>query len=313
MNRSSSLGIALTCAFALLLIAFGCSLRPRAETCLIAPPKDYNGDLQTAQKVGADLTALANAPLKANFETEFKLTVDQTFQAIPDRLAGCQMLLQTVACLSQRPGNQASNDRLLAYLQSSDMCGQPHPTMADDVLNFDTVNTYADPGTPVDALSYLGAFGIEVASKTAGTRVVLLNHLGSYEGKAFLPVSQPNVLTQIDSNDPVSFTLIFRRALRKLSFVLPPLIAATTSGITFPEWRVYALDARGTEIASVASDLSGSYIHEDSKGYTLQALPGSGACITSVRFDSDNGHFAAFSAILIDDMALWYAPSNDCL
>ncbi len=185
-------------------------------------------------------------------------------------------------------------------------------TPPDQVLNFDTENTYSDPKTAIDAQAYLGAFGIEVAKKTNGTRVVLLNHLGSYGGKAFLPVSRPNVLTQIDSSDPVTFTLSFSRPLSRLSFVIPPLIAGTASGITFPKWRAYGLDAQGVEIVSVGSDLFGSYRHEDSRTLILQAPRSSGACIKAVRFDSDSEHSAAFQAIMIDDLALWYAASNKC-
>jgi hypothetical protein len=187
---------------------------------------------------------------------------------------------------------------------------QPRPPNL--VLNFDTVNTYSDPKTPIDARGYFGAFGIELRESTPGTRVVLQNHLGSYEGKAFLPVSRPNVLTQIGSNDPVSFTLVFSRPLSKLRFVLPPLIAATESGITFPKWRADALDVHRTRIASVGNDLFGSYKHEDSRTFVLEPQTGTRACIQEVRFASDNGHFAAFSAIMIDDLTLWYAVRDDC-
>jgi hypothetical protein len=182
----------------------------------------------------------------------------------------------------------------------------------DQKLNFDAANTYSDPNSPVDARGYLGASGIEIREITAGTRVVLFNHLGSYGGNAFLPVSRPNVLTQVGSNDPVSFTLVFSRPLSKLRFVLPPLIAATESGITFPKWRADAFDARGARIVSVGNDLSGSYKHEDSRTFLLEAPPRSGACLKAVKFASDNGHFAAFSAIMIDDLAVWYAPTGKC-
>lgn len=186
----------------------------------------------------------------------------------------------------------------------------PPPNPPDAVLNFDTVNTYSDPQTPVDARGYLGAFGVELRDVTRGTHVVLLNHLGSYGGKAFLPVSRPNILTQIGSNDPVSFTLVFPRPLSKLSFVLPPLIAATESGITFPRWRGDALDGQGNQIAGTGNQLFGSYKHEDSRTFVLEPPSHSGAYISAIRFASDNGHFAAFTAIMIDDLALWYAPSS---
>lgn len=184
------------------------------------------------------------------------------------------------------------------------------PMPPDQVLNFDAENTYSDPKKPIDAESYLGASGIEVTKKTVGTRVVLINHLGSYEGKAFLPSSRPNVLTQEGSIEPVSFTLNFSRPLSRVSFVLPPLIAASASGITFPKWRAHGEDAQGVEIASVGSEPQGSYIHKDSKTISLQ--PPDGRCMRAIRFDSDSQHFSAFQAILIDDLALWYARDNKC-
>jgi|SRR5215213_946777 len=196
--------------------------------------------------------------------------------------------------------------------QASANSSPPSLSRPDQVLNFDTVNTYSDPKTAIDAQAYLGAFGIELANKTTGTGVVLFNHLGMYDGKAFLPVSRPNVLTQINSSEPVNFTLSFSRPLSRLSFVIPPLIAAGATGITFPKWRAYGLDAQGVEIVSVGSDQFGSYRHQDSRTVILEAPSSSGACIKAVRFDSDSEHSAAFQAILIDDLALWYASSNKC-
>ena len=196
--------------------------------------------------------------------------------------------------------------------QASTNSSPPSVSRPDQVLNFDTENTYSDPKTGIDAQAYLGAFGIELTNKTTGTSVVLFNHLGSYDGKAFLPVSRPNVLTQINSSEPVTFTLSFSQPLSRFSFVIPPLIAAGETGITFPKWRAYGLDAQGVEIASVRSDYFGSYRHQDSKTVILETPSRSGACINAVRFDSDSEHSAAFQAILIDDLALWYAASNQC-
>lgn len=220
-----------------------------------------------------------------------------------------RMSVRTLTQGGQTPWESSSLVGSFYFKSGPDGTKSASQTAPDQVLNFDAENTYSNPKTPIDAEAYLRQFGI-ATTKTPGTRVVLLNHLGAYDGKAFLPVSRPNILTQIGSSDPVTFTLTFSQPLSRLSFVLPPLIAATKSGITFPKWRAHVLDARGFEIASIGSDQFGSYEHEDSKTITLEA-PGRGACIKAVRFDSDTAS-SAFQAILIDDLALWFAPSNSC-
>ena len=132
-------------------------------------------------------------------------------------------------------------------------------------------------------------------------------------GKAFIPVSPPNVLTQEGSNDPVSFTLILPRPIWRASFTVPPLIASTEeSGITFPMWSAYALDAENKVIDSTGREPSGSYIHQFAETHSLQASVPHEHCIESIRFDSDNKHHAAFSGILIDDLALWNARPERC-
>lgn len=256
-----------------------------------------------------------------------------TFHVLMSKASADLTTINYLRCVAVASGEVASNNpELLECVENKRMyflrnpsaeefakyirensCTLFQPRSPDLVLNFDTVNTYSDTKTPIDARSYLGAFDIELREVTPGTQVVMLNHLGSYGGQAFLPVSRPNILTQIGSNDPVSFTLIFSRPLSKLSFVLPPLIAATESGITFPKWRADAFDDRGNQIASVANNLFGSYKNEDSRTFFLEQKPNSKACIKTLQFTSNNGHFAAFSAIMIDDLTLFYAPPSKCM
>ncbi|MGB4067710.1 MAG: hypothetical protein WBK08_06740 [Nitrospira sp.] len=256
-----------------------------------------------------------------------------TFHVLMSKASADLTTIQYLTCVAVASGEVASkNPELLECIENKRLyfvlnpkpedfakyirensCPPFKPRSPDLVLNFDTVNTYSDTKTPIDARSYLGAFDIELREVTPGTQVVMLNHLGSYGGMAFLPVSRPNILTQLGSNDPVSFTLIFSRPLSKLSFVLPPLIAATQSGITFPKWRADAFDGRGNRIASVANNHFGSYKHEDSRTFILEPIPRGEACIKALKFTSDNGHFAAFSAIMIDDLTLFYAPPSKCI
>jgi hypothetical protein len=177
------------------------------------------------------------------------------------------------------------------------------------LVDLDGVETYAAPAKQIDAAPTLARLGIEL-SMTPGTRVIIGNTLAFYEGQALIPSSPPNVLTQVGSNDPVSFTLMFRRPLSRLTFRRPALVPATPSGITFPSWSARALDARGVELADVGEDARGTYRHEPAREFVLE--PGSASCIAGVRFDSDNGHFAAFSAVVVDDLRLSFASASAC-
>ncbi len=186
-----------------------------------------------------------------------------------------------------------------------------HDAPSDDTLliDFDGVETYTAPARLADAAPMLAGLGIEL-SMTPGTRVAIGNTLAFYDGQAMIPSSPPNVLTQVGSNDPVSFTLTFRRPLSRLTFRRPALVPATRNGITFPRWDARALDARGVELAHVGEPARGAHRHDPARELVLE--PPSGGCIGAVRFESDNGHFAAFSAVLVDDLRLTFAPASAC-
>lgn len=153
----------------------------------------------------------------------------------------------------------------------------------------------------VVAVGYLAQFGITLGDVTPGTLVVIDNAKNFYEGRALRAASAPNVLTQINSNDPVSYTLRFARPLASLQFTRPMLLAGET-GITFPAWRAEALDGSGRVVAAAGEPLgSGAayYSNVPARTFTLDG-PG----IAALRFRSENRHFAAFSAVVIDDLVL---------
>jgi hypothetical protein len=165
-------------------------------------------------------------------------------------------------------------------------------------LDFDAVDATHDR---VAAASYLSGFGITLSDVSAGTLVVVVNAKSIYEGRALVPTSQPNVLTQINSNDPVSFRLNLPRPMASVRFVRPALLAGPT-GITFPEWRAEALDANGLVLDAVGEPLGSGPKYYSNVAARSFALKGPG--IQSVRFSSKNYHFAGFSAVVIDDLVL---------
>ena len=101
---------------------WGSSSLKRSAGCQITPPETLESDQETALKVGADLSALTAAPIKADFERTFKEKVTQTYRAIPDKFAACQMLLGTINCVSLQPNAKEIALRLTDYLTQSNAC-----------------------------------------------------------------------------------------------------------------------------------------------------------------------------------------------
>lgn len=110
----------------LICLASSCASKP---PCLIAPPHDYHGNKEAAQKVAADLTKLTKMPLDANLESSFKNEIEVSYQDIPDKDVRCQMFLQAIACLSERKDTGA--DLLASKLM--DCLVQEHVCTGDKV------------------------------------------------------------------------------------------------------------------------------------------------------------------------------------
>ena len=149
---------------------------------------------------------------------------------------------------------------------------------ADTTINFDSVNATA--GTCVSADSYLSGFGVTVSGVSPGSSVGIIDTNVSYGGQATTAPSLPNVLTQCNSNQPVSYTLNFSAPLASFSFTRPALIAGP-SGITFPQWSATAFNASGQQVASTGTvSMISSYSNLPAASFTLNE-----AGITSVRFE----------------------------
>jgi hypothetical protein len=163
------------------------------------------------------------------------------------------------------------------------------------VLDFDAVD--ATHGRVV-ATRYLATYGITLSAVSPGTLVAIDNTRNIYDGRALIPGSSPNVLEQILVNDPVSFTLNFQDPLQAIQFTRPALLAGPT-GIVFPAWQAQVLDARGKVLDQVEEALRGYYANTPAQTFTLK-----GEGIKALRFNSNNQHFAAFSAVVLDNLTL---------
>jgi hypothetical protein len=173
--------------------------------------------------------------------------------------------------------------------------GQPCKT----VITFDEIDAEHDI---VVADNYLKNCGITVNDVTPGTRVYIINDQNLYQGRTVKASSGHNVLTQGNSPEPVSFTLKLPQPMQTVQFTRPKLIAGL-NGITFPEWNAEALDGNGRIVGKPVGEPLGQgpeYFKDiPAKTFTL-----TGPGIQAVRFNSKNHHFAAFSAVIIDDLTL---------
>lgn len=177
------------------------------------------------------------------------------------------------------------------------ICPFLHQAAYADTINFDSVDA---SGGPVDAASYLAGFGITLSNVTSGTGVYITKNTDSDWTN---PSSLPNYITQTGTNDPVSYTLTFATPLADSGFTRTEYYCAT--GIVYPEWWVQAFNESGVGGTAVHEYMHSVYGTEPAKMYSLTVPSG---YIKSVVVSSDNHHFAAFSAVLLDDFQGTPAP-----
>jgi hypothetical protein len=170
------------------------------------------------------------------------------------------------------------------------------------VINFDDLSQLdttlgAVGGT--NLANYLAGFGITISNATLGTRLEAISE-NSFSGNELpLPMSLPNLFTQVGSSQPVTFSLYFATSLQSFSFSRVGLTTNGPSGISHPAWTASALDGSGNVLESVSEPLLFSLGNIPPRTFTLY-----GNGIASVRFDSDSQQSAAFAAVLLDDLVL---------
>ena len=86
----------------------------------------------------------------------------------------------------------------------------PGLVRADQVINFDSLDTRGNPVTGPALDSYLAQFGVTLSGVTPGTAVTVYDARDIYSNiQPVIPPSPFNVIAQAGSNDPVSYTLNF--------------------------------------------------------------------------------------------------------
>ena len=181
-----------------------------------------------------------------------------------------------------------------------------NPGAAGDasIINFDSLNAAATSVSGAPLTSYFTNYGVTLSDTTAGTTLIVQNQANILGGSVVEASSSPNVFTQTGPYDSMGFTMQFGQPLQSFQFTRPKL-KTRASGITHPAWTAYAYDAAGTLVDSTGEDLIVSYTDVDSQVFVLQ-----GVGITKVRFESSNRRYAAFNAVLLDDMILTKMSSN---
>ena len=168
-------------------------------------------------------------------------------------------------------------------------------------VNFDSIAASGVPGGVGGALlaDYLSSYGITLTSETPGTQVVVEDARDIYAAiQPVVPPSPFNVITQGGTNDPVSYTLNFDQLQDSFSMTRPYIRSGVT-GVALPEWHAYAFDASGNLLSSVGENAFSIFSDLPEEQFTL-----GGPGIKSVTIASDNHHFAAFSAAILDDFVL---------
>lgn len=184
------------------------------------------------------------------------------------------------------------------------------------VTRIDFTDASVPAGKEIAADAYLHHKGISVSARSpANSRVVIVDSLGLYTGRAIDSSSRGNVMTQQvdDQTAPISFTLSFAKPVKSVSLRRAALFNATRSGATqgngvsHPAWKAQAFDDAGQSIAIVREPLLADYNDIPAKIYVLRGADRDlirGILITSDYRDERGVPFAGFHAVLISEIEL---------
>lgn len=173
------------------------------------------------------------------------------------------------------------------------------------LINFDSLPTTGTAPVTGDTLtSYLAEYGVTVTSSSPNTSLAVENQTNVAGGGFVVAPSAPNILTQIGSNGPVSFTLGFSPLLSQFSFTRPELVA--NPFVTHPAWQAAAFDSLGNLLDEVEAPQIASSNTVPAQTYTL-----SGGSIASVEFSSEGSGLTTFNAMLLDNFVLTDGASSN--
>ncbi len=165
------------------------------------------------------------------------------------------------------------------------------------VANFDMLNASNGPVEGATLAGYFSTKGFSLLSNSPAATVAVENQNNVAGGGFVQASSQPNLLTEIGTSGPVSFTVGFFNLLTSFTFTRPELLANPT--VTHPAWEAAAYDPVGNILDSVQQPYISSSSNVSSQTYTLL-----GDGIAAVQFNSYGSGLTTFSAVLLDDFIL---------
>jgi len=168
---------------------------------------------------------------------------------------------------------------------------------SSQVVNFDSLIATKGPVTNGVLSNYLAGFGITVTNLSPATALAVENQAAINAGRAVAASSPPNLVTQIGSRGPVSYTVSFTALLTNFGFTRPELLA--NPFVSHPAWQATAFDAAGVALGQAGEGLIGSYTNVGAQAFLL-----SGPGIASVQFASQGSGLTTFNAMVADDFVL---------
>jgi Bacterial Ig domain/Protein of unknown function (DUF642) len=167
------------------------------------------------------------------------------------------------------------------------------------VADFDSITATAGPVSGATLSNYLDGFGMIVTDLSAGTQLAAENQALLAGGGVVAASSPPNVLTQIGSSGPVSYTVNFSPWLQHFALTRPELLPAPY--VSQPAWTMTAYDAAGAVLAQTGEGAIGSYTPVGARGFSVN---GGGAGIASVQIASAGNGLTTFNGMVADDFVL---------
>ncbi len=250
---------------------------------------------------GATLTAPANIVLTATAADTFTNIARVDFYSGPTLIGSASQSNYTFTASNILNGNYTFTANVVdSYgysLFSAPVSVTVSPGGSANLVNFDSLQASVSNVSGAPLAAYLGSNGMAVGSNSPSSTVAVENET-NVAGVGYVTASSlPNILSQLGSNGPMSFTVDFTNLLTEFGFTRPELLA--NPSVTHPGWQVRVFDPLGNVLASAGQSLIASYTNVPAQSFTLNG-PG----IASVEFDSDGNGLTTFPALLLDDFIL---------
>jgi hypothetical protein len=177
------------------------------------------------------------------------------------------------------------------------------PLAEASTITFDKLNATGGSVSGTTLANYLATFGVVITDVSAGAVVTVQDENVIYGGGTVAAPSSPNIITA-GGGAGISYTISFANPQVYFEFTRAELKAATSSGVSHPEWTATALDAKGNTLATVSEPLMASSSTIPAATYKLMGTKGT-LIAAVVIYGNDEG-FAGFASPVLDN---WVVPN----